>query len=156
MQQHMDEIIPNLFIGNQRSSEIYGSQFDLIVNCTPHVPFPASPKPGCRLLRIAIGDHPSLNPVMYDVLTKSPVLGEILTALQQQKKVLVHCVVGMQRSCAVVASFFIKNFSLPVDTAMAVIKQRRPIAFYGGATFQDTLTKLSTLYSIYHDGAQSQ
>ena len=35
----MNEIFPNLYIGNQEASATYGSQFDVVVNCTPDVPF---------------------------------------------------------------------------------------------------------------------
>jgi hypothetical protein len=50
-----DEIIPNLYIGNETASYKYGYKFDTIINCTHTVSFPD----GCKTcIRLAVDDTP--------------------------------------------------------------------------------------------------
>lgn len=89
----MNEIFPNLYIGNQEASATYGSQFDMVVNCTPDVPF--AQHPDAVTVRIAINDHPSQNPLMLEAMRKGGVLERMRDVLQRGRKVLVHCRAGM-------------------------------------------------------------
>jgi protein-tyrosine phosphatase len=138
----MNEIFPNLYIGNQEASATYGSQFDMVVNCTPDVPFAQrriSDPDAAVTVRIAINDHPSQNPLMLEAMNKGGVLERMHDVLQRGRKVLVHCHAGMQRSCAVVAFYMMKYYDVSLKDAMAFIRQNRPVAFYGGATFLPAL-----------------
>lgn len=135
----MNEIFANLYIGNQRASESYGSLFDMVVNCTPDVPFAIPPgNPGVRV-RVNIDDHPSRNSYMLHIARKSGVLEKMHEMLERGKTVLVHCHAGMQRSCAIVAFYLVKYYNLTLKDAMALIQEQRPVAFYGHATFLPAL-----------------
>jgi len=138
----MNEIFPNVFVGNHRAADAFGSQFDMVVNCTPNLPF-ADRKvsdPGI-CVRISIDDHPSRNAEMFMVAANAGVLEkmhEIRTA-NPKHKILVHCMAGMQRSCAIVAFYIMKYFGLSLPDAMRCIQQNRPIAFQPQATFLPAL-----------------
>ena len=54
-------------------------------------------------------------------------------------RILVHCAAGMQRSAAVVAMYLISQYRCTTDEAIAYIKSRRPIAFYGNANFYESI-----------------
>lgn len=133
----MNQIIPLLYIGNYQDAANAGASFDLVVNCTPSLPF-ARPYGGC--LRIAIDDHPQRNPEMLNVALNSGVLEKMHEVLNSNKSVLVHCHAGMQRSCAIVAFYLMKYYHLSLADAMRYIQQNRPVAFYGGATFLPALS----------------
>ena len=137
----MNEVFPGLYIGNQRASAEFGSYFDMVVNCTPSVPFAKRPllsAPGVRV-RVAIDDHPNFNPQMLDVARHSGILEQMHDMLSRNQKVLVHCHAGMQRSCAMVAFYLMKYYKLSLSDTMNYIKQYRPIAFFGGATFMPAM-----------------
>jgi hypothetical protein len=135
----MNEIFPRLYIGNAQASAMFGQQFDMVVNCTPTLPFAPrlNPSDPGICMRVAIDDHPSKNPEMLDVANHGGVLEAIRETMMHEdgKKVLVHCAAGMQRSCAIVAFYLMKYYNMSLNDAMAYIRQQRPVAFYNGATF---------------------
>jgi len=136
----MNEIFPGLYIGNAQASSMFGQQFDLVVNCTPQLPFAPrlDPSEPGTCIRVAIDDHPSRNYEMLQIANHGGVLEAIHDALP--KKVLVHCAAGMQRSCTIVAFYMMKYYKFSLNDAMAFIRQQRPVAFYGGATFSPALS----------------
>ena len=140
----MNEIFPRLYIGNAQASSMFGQQFDLVVNCTPNLPFAPrlNPSEPGTCIRVAIDDHPSRNLEMLNIVKHGGVLEAIYDTLNAPKetKVLVHCAAGMQRSCAIVAFYLIKYYHFPLNDAMEFIRQQRPVAFYGGATFLPALS----------------
>jgi hypothetical protein len=132
-----DEIIPNLFIGNINSLK-HANKFDFILNCTDDIPFP---KTCTNCLRISIKDDPDESDRLLHLLRKYSILEKIYGYIQSKKSVLVHCYAGMQRSCAVVACYLIKNYSISPYTAISHIKMKRNVAFYRGVNFQNALDK---------------
>jgi len=135
-----DEIIQNLYVGGEIASVKYGDQFDVIINCTPDVPFPPNCKKG---FRIPVHDDPSMTEYMYQILKQYNVLEFINKEISAESRVLVHCHQGMQRSCAVIACYLIRyNNGLSPDNAIEYVKKRRPIAFYTGVNFRDTINRI--------------
>jgi protein-tyrosine phosphatase len=135
-----NQILPNLYIGNYHAAT-YTSNFDVIVNCTRDIPFSNSSK--IQYIRLAINDDPSETNTL---LEKAPgVLEKIRDALENRKRVLVHCYAGMQRSCALVAMYMMKYYQVISPRAtMKFIKENRPVAFDPIPTFVDAL---HTFYS---------
>lgn len=138
----MNEIFPGLYIGNAQASSMFGQQFDLVVNCTPQLPFAPrlDPSEPGTCIRVAIDDHPSRNYEMLHIANHGGVLESIHNTLNAKNKVLVHCAAGMQRSCAIVAFYMIKYHKFSLNDAMSFIRQQRPVAFHGGATFLPALS----------------
>lgn len=59
------------------------------------------------------------------------------------RPVLVHCVEGKQRSCAVVAAYLIRAMAITASQAKAFLLDKRPEAFDGGGrvTFAPALER---------------
>jgi len=135
-----DQILPNLYIGNYHAPE-YTSNFDVIVNCTRDLPFSNSSK--IQYIRLPINDDPAET---NNLLEKAPgILEKIRDALENRKRVLVHCYAGMQRSCALVAMYIMKYYQVVSPSAsMKFIKTNRPVAFEPKPTF---INALQTYYS---------
>ena len=131
-----NQILPNLYIGNERSARNYGDRFNLVVNCTPTIPFHINAR---NKIRISVDDDPAESANMYRELYQSNALSYMHESLENNRPVLVHCHAGMQRSCAVVACYLINYYGLDPYTAVEYIKQKRPVAFLGGVNFKDTI-----------------
>ena len=132
------EIIENLYVGNKRSvHDFEPNKMTLIVNCTKSIPFQTNSYKKIRL-PIDNSDNDSVN--LYDYINKTRVLEEMNKCLFYNKCVLVHCRMGIRRSCLVVACYLIKYHKLTPKQAIFFIKKKRPIAFSGGnLKFMDTL-----------------
>ena len=134
-----NEIIPNLYIGNYESLKQF-KYFHTIINCTKNIPFPISIN--ISKMRVAIDDDKSET---EHLLQLAPAVLEFIhNSLQQNKKVLVHCHAGMQRSCAIVAMYLMKyykinNQRMAPTNAILYIRSKRPIAFQPVPTFEHAM-----------------
>ena len=137
MYPYFQEIINYLYLGNSKSLEY--SKFDLIINCTKEnqVPFPTHYPTEC--IRIPIRDDPSEYNNLLQILLNTDVLEQIHNQITNKKKVLVHCLMGQQRSCAVVACYLIKYRNLTPEESINFIISKRPIAFFGAVNFLQTI-----------------
>ncbi len=130
-----DKIGENLYLGNKDSINTKNF-FTLIVNCTKtDVEFP----PNCtNCIRISVDDTPDESERLLQLLDSTHVLQKIH---ENVGPVLVHCRAGRQRSCAVVACYFIKYYNMtPVDS-IAYIKSKRQEAFFGSINFANTINQ---------------
>ena len=139
-----DEIIENLYIGNDRSVKDFPeNKMTLVVNCTKNIRYPPiSPKK----IRLPVDDTPEESINLYNYINDTQVLEEIHKCLLSNKCVLVHCKMGIQRSCAVVACYLIKYHRLTPYQSVFFIKKKRPIAFH-----YDTVNFMKTLEMIHRD-----
>ncbi len=142
MDPYFQEIIDYLFLGNSRSLEY--SKFDVIVNCTKEneVYFPTHYNPLC--IRISVKDEPSEYKKLLNILDETNVLEEIDISIKNKKRVLVHCFMGQQRSCAVVACYLIKYHNLTPIQSIEFIKSKRPMAFFGSVNFLQAIEEFHT------------
>lgn len=131
----VNHIIDTLYIGNHSEPEQNYQKYDLIVNCTKDLPF-MRPR---GYIRIPVNDEPGEQKNMYNWIMQTRVLDIIHQFLINRKNVLVHCYAGMQRSCAVVACYFVKYRNIDVDDAIRFIKKKRKIAFFGNVNFRKTI-----------------
>lgn len=127
-----NEIIKNLFIGNRNS--VHDDGYDLIINCTKDLP-----STNTRTIRIPVDDSPDESDNLVHYVEQTNVISEIHKVIEDNGKVLVHCWAGAQRSCAVVAIYLIKYYSLSPLEAIMCIKKQRPIAFFTGANFIEAI-----------------
>ena len=133
-----NEIIDNLYVGNERSVRDFDpNKMTLVVNCTKNIP---SQNNSLKKIRLPVDDTPEESMLLYDYINRTHVLEEIYNCLFSNKCVLVHCRMGIQRSCAVVACYLIKYHRLTPEQAVFFIKKKRPIAFYGNeVNFMETM-----------------
>lgn len=110
---NVHKIFPNLWIGNRRiinnTTFFEQNNIDLIVNCTPDLPFPDIDSSICTL-RI---------PVYDSGLDKDYILMEsyfhlyiplLSNTIKNNKNILVYCKAGKQRSCIVAAAILFHLF----------------------------------------------
>ena len=136
MDDNYSEIIPNLYIGNRNATQLLQPSLNLVVNCTRDLPniFP-------NTIRIPIDDSPEWNPNLLDIMINTNVLDTIHSNILKRNKVLVHCMAGAQRSCAVVACYLIKYYSMYPEKAVELIRSNRRIAFFGHITFANAIER---------------
>ena len=134
MDDNYSKIIPNLYIGNRNSTQLLYPSLNLVVNCTRDLPaiFP-------NTIRVPIDDSYDWNPVLLDIMINTNVLDTIHSNLLKGNKVLVHCMAGAQRSCAVVACYLIKYYGMYPEKAIEYIRKHRRIAFFGHITFEKAI-----------------
>jgi protein tyrosine phosphatase len=145
MSQSYNEVITNLFVGNETASYIYGNEFDTIINCTKIVSFPKSCK---TCIRLAVDDTPDEAENLYNLIKAKKVLETINNSLANNNTVLVHCHAGMQRSCAVVACYLVKYNNMSINNAIKLIKDKRHIAFLNNVNFIKTIELFSKTKKI--------
>jgi protein-tyrosine phosphatase len=127
MQTNYNEIIPYLYVGNRYAiDDAY--LFDLIINATPDIPFPyeiLQKKYKQEYIRITIRDVPCDSENLYNILETQNILDTIQKYISQNKKVLIHCNMGQQRSCAIIACYLIKYNNMNAHTAIEYCKKKR-------------------------------
>jgi hypothetical protein len=137
------QILANVYIGTHESVDLLGDQLpgpSLVVNCTPDVP---APKFFGEFVRIPVWDHPEESTKMFHYLSNTRVLEKIHERVIRGEQVLIHCVVGRQRSCAVLACYLCWYYGMSVTDAIEYIRYYRPVAFRGGVNFMDTISQYS-------------
>lgn len=129
------QIIPGLYIGNDKCASYHGEKFGLVVNCTINLPLPKNTKS----VRIAINDDPFDSVPLYQILRDTDVLKDMHDTITNGSDVLVHCQAGAQRSPAVVACYLIVYHGYTPQNAIDFIKTKRPIAFFWSANLYKAL-----------------
>lgn len=128
------KILSNLYLGNRISPN---NSYDLIINCSVDLPIVIP-----NTIRINLKDSSSEADNMYNQIINKNVLEEIDRALKNNKKVLIHCFAGMQRSAAVTACYLIQYHNYNVEDAINFIKSKRRIAFFFKINFIETIKNI--------------
>lgn len=122
------EVVRNLFVGGEKNAlEQPTFDFDMVVNCTPNLPFHDACK---RRVRIPIKDDPFDSVPLFQILRDGTALRDIRDELAHGGRVLVHCQAGAQRSPAVVACYLVAFHDMTPEQAIEAVKAARPIAFF--------------------------
>jgi dual specificity MAP kinase phosphatase len=120
------EILPFLFIGNQRDAANRERLTELgvthILNVTAHLPLHFE-NDGITYLRLPASDSGSQNLKQYF----SEAISFIENARTANGKVLVHCQAGVSRSPSIVAAYLISRSHKTLSDAFTFIKDRRSI-----------------------------
>ena len=130
------EILPGLWLGNAKAS--MDSQFiqqqgiQAVFNCTKTQPFhPMIP----IKYRLPVDDNLEEDEIRNMELWSTEIAYRILNEYRAGRRVLVHCMAGIQRSAAAVAMTLIAHLRIHAGEAMQRIRQIRPIAFHPRANF---------------------
>ena len=131
-----NEILHNLWLGNARASMdeqfINDKQIEVVFNCTKNLPF--SPMIPIKY-RIPVDDNLEEQEIRNMELWSSEIAFKITTEYKQGRRILVHCMAGMQRSAASIAFMLIAHLHMHATDAMKMIKDIRTIAFHPRANF---------------------
>jgi len=132
--KHYNEILPNLFIGNYYSIKL--QKYDLIINCTKDLNdnFIKSKK-----IRIPINDNYLFK--NNEILNYIHFLDIIDENLKNNKKVLVFCKFGFQRSATITLLYLIIKKKINKSEARDLIKNQRTISFFLLNNFKHIIEK---------------
>lgn len=120
------EILPYLFIGNQRDAankeRLNKLGITHVLNVTSHLPLHFEDE-GITYKRLPATDSGSQNLKQYF----SEAINFIECAHKTNGKVLVHCQAGVSRSPAIVTAYLIATTCKSLTEAFTIVKDRRPI-----------------------------
>lgn len=130
------EVRPDLFIGDAHSAQDV-ADIDFVVNVTTDLPFHEKDKDSYRIPVLDIGVESQLQLMAQHL----PIAcGKIRSHLKKGNKVLVHCSMGRQRSCAIVLAYLMLTEGLTLNAAISSIKAVHLDAFDDGAVhFKDAV-----------------
>ncbi len=101
----MYNIINNLYLGNRLDSIDFSNQFDVVINCTYDLPFYIYDL-SINTIRIPIKNDSNLSAELlynyFDFIVKL-----IFDSLNNNKKILIYCKFGEQRSVSIICAFLI-------------------------------------------------
>jgi protein-tyrosine phosphatase len=143
MSQHFQEIVKNLYLGDAGFVfEHCLPHFSLIVNMCPEINCDYSHVSYDEIIRIKILDSKEENEKWMDLIKKDNVLEKINKCLAENKKVILHCAMGISRSPSLTACYLIKFLNLTVKDAVKLIKQKRKESFETGFTFLKSIVNV--------------
>jgi Dual specificity phosphatase, catalytic domain len=144
----VNEILPNLFLGGE--SDSFSACYELIVNCTPDLPFMSSvPTHSCIRISVKDNDDPEQQAILYNHIRHTNTLERIRNTLIEGGNVLVHCRHGQQRSAAVIAAYIMYAHHVKDwKTSVNIVGAKRHEAFFAGnVNFKEALVKWSQYLS---------
>ena len=120
-QNDMDEIIPNLYLGNVASAQNKPKLKELNIKKVLSIMNFGSPTytPEDNITHkvISVGDFPTENIIKY--------FGECLNFIKGEEKVLVHCMAGSSRSASIVIAYLMWNEKKTFHDALNFVNERR-------------------------------
>jgi protein-tyrosine phosphatase len=128
-----------MYVGDAKDAELMSHEFDIVVNCTGHVPC-YNPKFTTVQIRVEDNGRPEQFQKLYNVIKDLTLFRYI-----DNKKVLVHCAMGRQRSCAFATCFIMWKFNLSKFRAIDFLKSKRPVAFFGSINFMPVIDAFEAL-----------
>jgi len=135
------EILPGLWLGNKYASEdrewLKRSNIKAVFNCTKDLPFTQGLN--THMYRVPVDDNLQSEELRNLQHWSWEIVYKMAKERSQGNPMLVHCFAGMQRSAAVTAMFLISQHRCTTDEAIAYIKLKRPIAFYGNVNFYKSI-----------------
>lgn len=137
-----NKITDNIYLGNYKATErkiIDKEKFDVIVNCTATLPFHHNNTYNHRL-----NVHDDLTTISNIKLFQNimRILPIIHNHVKNNRKILIHCKAGMQRSVTLVIAYLVKYHKLNIEQAKKYVKSKRPVAYMTGSNFNLCLVML--------------
>jgi protein-tyrosine phosphatase len=131
-----DEIIPGLWLGNRTAALdpqfLTRERISTVFNCTKDIPFHSLAK---KRYRISVDDNLQEEEIRNLELWSYEIVYKMGQEYKSGSPILVHCAAGMQRSAACVVMFLIVLKNMTPDQAIAYVKSKRPVAFFGSVNF---------------------
>lgn len=145
MKSHAHEIIPNLWLGDITSSQDVNFhnyyRIDCVFNCSKELKFIPKNKLKHKQIhyRIPVHDNLKKEEIVAFANNSVQVIATLDKQLKKNKKVLVHCYAGAQRSAAVVTMYLIYKYKFTPIEAIKKVKKIRPQAFPRSVNFKDAI-----------------
>ena len=128
----INEIIPNLFLGDLQGALANKDNFDVIINLSCH-----NYTAKGAIYVINIDDHPTVEIISF-IETCNII---IESALKDNKKVLVHCLMGKSRSASIVLGYLMKTNKISFEEASTIINKQRTHPIQPNMGFEYQLKK---------------
>jgi len=147
MANQINKIVEGLYITNYQSAlNVQNIQFNnihTIINCT---------KKNDRVnlnvnyLQVPIDDPPSFEDIQFVNNNFMKITRYIDNSISSGKNVLVHCVMGSQRSATIIALYLMTKYGMGYNDAIGYIKSKRPICFFGKVNYLESLVYVDKIY----------
>jgi len=129
----MKRLTRHIYVGSEKDSRT-PEEFDVVVNCSPNLPFFTTENQISVRIPFEDGGFEEDNAVLRE---RIPAFVERMDAwVREDKRVLVHCRMGFQRSCTVIAAYLIWRHAISARTAVSVMQHAYRYAFFGGPNFE--------------------
>jgi len=140
-----NEVLTGLWLGNIIDSENkkFLKNIDVVINCSKDIAFSAS---YTNNIRIPIEDDLQKREMikLYKLLPE--ITRKIHDYLSNNKKILIHCYAGKQRSAAVIVAYCIRYLGFSLNDAVTLLKTRRKIVFTPFLNFKASLVLFEKNY----------
>jgi len=136
------EIVSGLFLGS--FSSVKETYTDIIINCTKDLPFPNRVFPYIDI-RLPIDDNGTVVEMETFISIAPKIIERMDEYITNNKTILVHCLAGQQRSCALVALYLIKKHNMTIDSSIKYIKSCKRDAFFYDVNFMYALKKCTNI-----------
>ena len=117
--ENTTKITNNIYIGNFISS-IYSDEYDIVINVSKELPFFSNK----INIRIPIDDNYIFK--NKDLIKFIDIINLISNI--KNKKILIHCRMGMQRSCFITQLILINKYNMSFNKSFKLIKIKRNIS----------------------------
>jgi hypothetical protein len=142
------EIIPGLWLGNKAASVdkafLTQHNINVIFNCTKDLPFVKDMN--LKFYRVPVDDNLEDAEIRNLELWAYELAVKIARERAAGNRILIHCFAGVQRSAATTAIFLISSYRCTTDEAIAYIRSKRPVAFFGNANFYRAIKGFETSF----------
>ena len=130
------EVAKNVWIGDMVVAKDFrffvNKHIKRVVNCTPDVPCYFD---WCDYVRIPVGDSSSKsqNEIMKKYI---PIAVKFImdNPPSDDNAVLIHCHVGVSRSCTIAAALLRACCADTIPQALSMVVSKRPVAFFNGSS----------------------
>ena len=129
----MKRLTRHIYVGSEKDSRT-PEAFDVVVNCSPNLPFFTTENQISVRIPFEDGGFEEDNVILRERIPAFVV--EMDAWVRDDKTVLVHCRMGFQRSCTVIAAYLIWRHAISARTAISVMQHAYKYAFYGGPNFE--------------------
>lgn len=133
-------ILPRLWLGNKRASVdeafLRKNNITVVFNCTKDLPF--SPRI-LRKYRVPVDDNLEPQEISNMEHWAAEIVMKVIMEYKRGNSILIHCYAGMQRSAAVMAMVVIALTKQPMDSVVAFLREKRPVAFFPAINFERSI-----------------
>jgi predicted protein tyrosine phosphatase len=135
----MYEVLPGLWLGDERDSQHHDSCIRSVLNCTSDIPFRAD---DLELPRARLKVEDNGDPCQMVIMARElpSVLAWLRRVMQSSRPLLVHCRMGRQRSACVVAAHLMQSQNLSAKDAINRVKSMKRDAFFPFPNFRSSLS----------------
>lgn len=145
-----NKIAPNLYLGNinMATNLVFLKEHNIqaIVNCTENESFHEYFDDKAKF-RININDSKSDENINNFKTQIIDAIEFIDNNINENKCVYIHCYWGLMRSATLVTAYLIKKYNIPIEDAINIVKEERPMSLSSIYNFNEVLKFVEEKYN---------